>query len=203
MGAADLSPQQREQLLGTLNRWMQSGKIGVLSTAPQLGRVCLAWAPAEGLQSCSHAGSGGGAKARVVAKYLGGCGAGRTYICIEPNGDITPCVYMPHRVLGNIRNRSFVDIFRRNEFWEVLCDRDWRTHHCQVCEFKDYCGGCRARADAYYGELNAGDPGCLFNAKHWDELVRRGIAADAAPAARSTPAGVRPVILKQRSAPLL
>jgi radical SAM protein with 4Fe4S-binding SPASM domain len=195
MGAADLNPRQREQLLGTLNRWMQTGKIGVLSTAPQLGRVCLAWAPADGLQSCSHAGSGGGAKARVVAKYLGGCGAGRTYICIEPNGDITPCVYMPHRVLGNIRNRSFADIFRRNEFWEVLCDRDWRTHHCQVCEFKNYCGGCRARADAYYGELNAGDPGCLFNEKHWDELVRRGIVADPASAAQPSHADRCPVTL--------
>ena len=107
----------------------------------------------------------------MVAKYLGGCGAGRDYVSIEPNGDITPCVYLPHRVLGNIRQRRFVDIFRNNEFWELLCDRDRRTHHCEVCEFKHYCGGCRARADAYFGELNAGDPGCVFNAKHWERLV--------------------------------
>ncbi|TWT42198.1 Antilisterial bacteriocin subtilosin biosynthesis protein AlbA [Phycisphaerae bacterium RAS1] len=174
----DLNPQQREWLLKTLNLWMQSGKIGVISTAPQFGRVCVAHAPTDGKQACSHAGSGGGEKARVIAKYLGGCGAGRDYVAIEPNGNITPCVYLPHRVQGSIRKRSFIDIFRNNEFWELLCDRDRRTHHCEVCEFKHYCGGCRARADAYFGELNAGDPGCVFNEKHWDDLVQRGIATD-------------------------
>ena len=177
----DLTPGQREQLLETLNRWMQSGRIGVISTAPQFGRVCIAHAPVEGRQACSHAGSGGGQKARVIAKYLGGCGAGRTYVCLEPDGTITPCVYLPHRVLGNIRERSFRNIFRENEFWDLMCDRGRRLQHCEVCEFKHYCGGCRARADAYYGELNAGDPGCLFNQKHWDELVRRGIASETEP----------------------
>ncbi len=171
MTAEDLTPRQRERMLQTFNRWMQAGKIGVISTAPQLGRLSMTSAPIEGRQACSHAGSGGGEKARVVAKYLGACGAGRTYVCIEPNGDITPCVYIPHRLLGNIRNRRFVDIVRNNEFWEILCDRDRRTGHCEVCEFKNYCGGCRARADAYFGELNASDPGCIFNEKHWDALV--------------------------------
>jgi radical SAM protein with 4Fe4S-binding SPASM domain len=73
-------------------------------------------------------------------------------------------------VLGNVRNRPFVDIFRRNDFYEILNDRDQRTHHCEVCEFKYYCGGCRARADAYFGHANAGDPGCVFNDRAWDEL---------------------------------
>jgi len=171
MVESDLDPAQRERLLHTFNAWMQSGRMGIISTAPQFGRVCVAHAPIEGRQACSHAGSGGGEKARVVAKYLGGCGAGRDYVSIEPNGDITPCVYLPHRVLGNVRQRRFIDIFRNNEFWELLCDRDRRTHHCEVCEFKHYCGGCRARADAYFGELNAGDPGCVFNAKHWERLM--------------------------------
>ncbi|MFH0983871.1 MAG: radical SAM protein [Planctomycetota bacterium] len=171
MTTSDLTPQQREQLLRTFNAWMQSGRISILSTAPQLGRVSLAHAPLEGLQSCSHIGGGGGEKARVVAKYLGGCGAGRTYVCIEPNGTITPCVYMPQRVLGNVRNRPFLEIFRNNEFADLLCDRERRTHHCEVCEFKYYCGGCRARADAYFGHVNSGDPGCIFNSTHWDGLV--------------------------------
>ena len=177
MAESDLNPGQREQLLQLLNKWMQSGRIGVLSTSPQFGRVCIADAPIEGKQSCSHVGGGGGEKARVIAKYLGGCGAGRCYVAVEPNGDITPCVYLPHRVLGNIRRRRLADIFRHNEFWELLCDRDWRTHHCEVCEFKHYCGGCRARADAYFGELNAGDPGCVFNHKHWDALTAQGSVA--------------------------
>jgi len=173
----DISPSQREELLALLNETMQAGEIGVISTAPQLGRVCMAGAALEdGRVTCSHAGSGSGTKARVVAKYLGGCGAGRTYICIEPNGNVTPCVYLPHRVMGNVREGRLADIFRNSVFWEVLNDRDRRLHHCEVCAFRTYCGGCRARADAYFGQLHAGDPGCIFNDKHWQALVDSGVA---------------------------
>ena len=182
MVAGDITPRQREELLAMLNAKMQEGGIGIISTAPQLGRVCLAGAAVDGGRvSCSHAGSGSGAKARVVAKYLGGCGAGRTYVCIEPNGNVTPCVYLPHRVMGNVRRRSVAEIFRRNAFWEILNDRGRRLHHCEVCALRNYCGGCRARADAYFGQLHAGDPGCIFNAKHWERLVAEGVAVPGDP----------------------
>ena len=177
MVSGDITPRQREELLGLLAAKMQEGGMGVISTAPQLGRVCLAGAAVgEGRVSCSHAGSGSGAKARVVAKYLGGCGAGRTYVCVEPNGNVTPCVYLPHRVMGNVRDKALIDIFRESVFWEVLNDRSRRLHHCEVCAFRQYCGGCRARADAYFGQLHAGDPGCIFNARHFDALVEAGVA---------------------------
>jgi len=168
----DITPQQRERLLALLDRTMQAGRIGVISTAPQLGRHCLSHAAYPGSRTaCSHAGSGSGAKARVVARYLGGCGAGRTYACIQPNGDVTPCVYMPHAVMGNVRHAEYPDIWREHPLWETLNDRDAFTHHCGTCRFKFYCGGCRARADAYFGDPAAGDPGCVFNQAHWDRLV--------------------------------
>ena len=171
----DLTPRQRDWLLRRLNDLAQSRQIGVLSTSPQFGRTCLAYAPIDGMVAASHLGAAGGEKARVVAKYVGGCGAGRCYMCIEPNGDCTPCVYMPHRVFGNVRQRSLGELFRGNPYWDLLCDRDRRDGHCQVCSFKNYCGGCRARADAYYGDPAGADPGCLFNEDMWDQLV----AADA------------------------
>jgi radical SAM protein with 4Fe4S-binding SPASM domain len=95
---------------------------------------------------------------------------------------------MPHRVMGNLRSRRLEDIFRQSVFWDILNDRDHRLHHCEVCAFKQYCGGCRARADAYFGHLHAGDPGCVFNRRHWDDLVASGVAVvddDASPADRS------------------
>ncbi|KKK65717.1 hypothetical protein LCGC14_2971350, partial [marine sediment metagenome] len=163
MVSGDITPTQREELLGMLNEYMQSGRIGVISTAPQLGRTCLTHAAGEGGRtSCSHAGSGSGTKARVVAKYLGGCGAGRTYICIEPNGDVTPCVYLPHRVMGNLRRGRLDEIFR-DGYYDLLNDRTDRLHNCRTCDYANFCGGCRARSDAYFGRLDAGDPGCVFN----------------------------------------
>jgi radical SAM protein with 4Fe4S-binding SPASM domain len=184
MVSGEITPQQREQLLETLNRYMQSGRIGVISTAPQLGRTCLMRAGEAGRTACSHAGSGSGFKARVVAKYLGGCGAGRTYICIQPNGDATPCVYLPHRVIGNLLAAGVEEVFR-NGYYDLLNDRTSRLHHCRVCDFANYCGGCRARSDAYFGRLDAGDPGCIFNQEQWDQLVASGVInpqdADAPP----------------------
>lgn len=180
MTDGDISPARREELLALLNERMQSGRIGVISTAPQLGRVCLAGATlTEGRTTCSHAGSGSGVKARVVAKYLGGCGAGRTYVCVQPDGDVTPCVYMPQRVMGNVRRKPLERIFRDSVFWEVLNDRDRRWGHCEVCAFKQYCGGCRARADAYYGALNGPDPGCVLNDLHWEAILDGQQAASA------------------------
>ena len=192
MVSGDITPSQREQLLAILNEKMQADGIGVISTAPQLGRVCLAGTVIDGdRMTCSHAGAGSGVRARVVAKYLGGCGAGRTYVCIEPGGDVTPCVYIPHRVMGNVREKPFVEIYRDSVFWDILNDRDHRLHHCEVCAFKQYCGGCRARADAYFGQLHAGDPGCIFNEKHWQRLVADGVAVvpdDLAPESMDLPA---------------
>ncbi|MFP4106745.1 MAG: radical SAM protein [Phycisphaerae bacterium] len=186
MVSGDITPSQREELLALLNRKMQEDGIGIISTAPQLGRVCLAGAALEsGKVTCSHAGSGSGVKARVVAKYLGGCGAGRTYVCIEPDGNVTPCVYLPHRVMGNLRDRPLAEIYRDGVFWDVLNNRDERLHHCRVCSYKEYCGGCRARADAYFGQLHAGDPGCVFNEKHWEKLVADGVAVDEGAPARA------------------
>jgi radical SAM protein with 4Fe4S-binding SPASM domain len=183
MRRTDLTPRQREWLLRRLNDLAQSRRIGVLSTCPQFGRTCLAYAPVEGMVAASHLGAAGGAKARVVARYIGGCGAGRCYMCIEPNGDTTPCVYMPGRVFGNVRRAPLVRLFRENPYWDLLCDRDRRGGHCQVCQFKHYCGGCRARADAYYGELAGPDPGCLFNEPQWDRLVEADAEPPAVPAA--------------------
>ena len=166
----DLSPKQREKLLRLLNEHSQQGKIGILSTAPQFGRVALAFEPMSGRMSVSHAGGGGGLAARVVAKYLGGCGAGRTYVCLEPNGDVTPCVYMPNHPFGNVRGRGLLELFRNSPYWDDLWDRSDRDGHCKTCRYKNYCGGCRARADAYFGSIKANDPGCIFNQGNWDTI---------------------------------
>ena len=63
----DPTPGQREKLLRLLNRHMQEGRIGILSTAPQFGRVALAFSPADGRMSASHCGGGAGEGGRPPA----------------------------------------------------------------------------------------------------------------------------------------
>jgi radical SAM protein with 4Fe4S-binding SPASM domain len=168
----DVTPEQREKLLIKLNGYIQKGEIGVISTCPQFGRVCLGNSPVYvGRVAATHCGSGSGVKARVIAKYLGGCGAGRTYVCIQPNGNVTPCVYMPDRVMGNLRDQTLQKIIDNSPLWDLLNNRDERWGHCGKCAFRYYCGGCRARADAYYEDPAGPDPGCIFNTEHWNKLV--------------------------------
>ena len=171
MAPCDITPEQRDELLRLLQGWMESKRIGVISTAPQFGRICLSNAAVDGMVSCSHAGNAAGAKARVVARYLGGCGAGRTYACLQPNGDLTPCVYMPGRVMGNVKHRSITEVFQQNQWWDMFCNRDDRGGACGSCDFRNYCGGCRARADAYFDRLDGPDPGCTNNLKYWQQLI--------------------------------
>lgn len=90
----------------------------------------------------------------------GSCPAGKHYCRITPEGDITPCPYMPVSV-GNLRKESFDEIWHNSP---VL--NDLREPHlggrCGECEFSEICGGCRCRAYAAYGDYLAEDPSCSY-----------------------------------------
>ena len=47
----------------------------------------------------------------------GGCLAGTNYARVTPNGDLTPCPYMPLSA-GNIRDNSFVDLWEKSEIFD-------------------------------------------------------------------------------------
>jgi radical SAM protein with 4Fe4S-binding SPASM domain len=166
----DMTPGQRELLLRRLQEHLLESKITIVSTAPQFGRACIVYGPEEGLFATGHAGRGPGKKTMVLSRYIGGCGTGRCYCAIQPNGVITPCVYISSIKVGDIRQQSLRDIWN-NSLFDTLADRDDRGDHCGVCTYRHYCGGCRARALAYTGDIQAGDPGCIYNSHQWRELT--------------------------------
>jgi AdoMet-dependent heme synthase len=90
----------------------------------------------------------------------GSCPAGKAYCRIMPEGDVTPCPYMP-LVAGNLRQQSFGDIWHTATVFAAL-----RQPHlggrCGACEFSQICGGCRCRAYATYGDYLAEDPACAY-----------------------------------------
>lgn len=177
----DLSPQERHELLKYLyTRMMDSNcKLICYSTAPQYSMV--SWEFAYGIYSASgivstHFTSEAAMQAlqgrtKSLADFLGGCGAGRLYCGLEPNGDITPCVFMPIK-LGNIRKDHLRDVWHSSEVLWKLRNRD-ALEGCGACEYRYICGGCRARAYGYYGDVQAPDPGCVHNMRYWRELKRK------------------------------
>lgn len=158
---ADLTPQMREELLETLYKHMREGSIEVMTTAPQFARICMS--RSKDTVAMAHFGAGTTSeKTRLLAEFLGGCGAGRLYCAIQPNGVVTPCVYMPIEI-GNLREKTLQEIWKQSEIMQELREREQLLDNCGRCSFKNVCGGCRARAYAYTGNISGCDPGCIRN----------------------------------------
>jgi radical SAM protein with 4Fe4S-binding SPASM domain len=90
----------------------------------------------------------------------GSCPAGKYYCRITPEGDVTPCPYMPVSA-GSLRERGFGEIWRGARVFEDLRDPELGGR-CGTCEFRKICGGCRCRAYATYGDYLAEDPACGY-----------------------------------------
>jgi radical SAM protein with 4Fe4S-binding SPASM domain len=165
----DLSPQEREQALRVLWEKLKQGKgnVNVLSTAPQFARVALEAEIGKDkkIVPTHFANPSLSGKLVNLAEFIGGCGCGRFYCALRPNGDIDPCVFFPLTV-GNIMKDDFQTLWRENTILQELRNKDLLEGNCGSCKYRFYCGGCRARAYGYTGNYLAPDPGCIRNASH-------------------------------------
>jgi len=169
----DLTPREREELLSFLYAKLidENRKLDTFSTAPQYAVTSLkfAFGPVVATHFTNRAATEMlKGRTKSLTEFIGGCGAGRLYCGIEPNGDIEPCVFIPIKV-GNIREQSLVDIWRNSPILKQIRSRD-AFKGCGECEYKYVCGGCRARAYAYFNDLQGPDPGCNINQKYWEEV---------------------------------
>ncbi len=105
----------------------------------------------------------------LLKGYVGGCRAGTNYCRITPEGEITPCPYMPGGV-GNIKNLSFNDIWSDSELFQQLRHPKYEGK-CEYCEFKLLCGGCRARALAESNNVLGEDPWCSYEPEKGNKHV--------------------------------
>jgi radical SAM protein with 4Fe4S-binding SPASM domain len=189
---SDLAPEERENVLRLCWNKMKATGIQVLSTAPQYARVAQQIeAKPIMINTAGKVVSGytNGEDACVVpthfsnprlsgelkrlADFIGGCGCGRFYVALEPNGDIYPCVFFPHdetMKVGNIFRDDFEQIWRRSRLFWKLRDKDKLKANCGICQYRYTWGGCRARAYNYFGDVLAPDPGCIRNEEAWRRL---------------------------------
>jgi len=89
----------------------------------------------------------------------GGCPAGTHYMGIRPNGDVTPCPYLP-QFGGNLKNSKLESIWRTSDLFTSIRERNKLGGRCGACECNSLCGGCRARAYGVTGDYLAEDPLC-------------------------------------------
>ncbi|HEX9261088.1 MAG TPA: radical SAM protein [Candidatus Bathyarchaeia archaeon] len=157
---ADISPAMYEHMIKTT--FAKTGKHNLNvrpSCAPQFMRI----ARDMGLD---------------MKQWIRGCLAGLYYCRVYPNGDITPCPYLPVK-LGNTREKTFSEIWFQSEVLKNLRDFSKLEGKCGTCDHRHLCGGCRARAYGlssdfidFCGDLNepaelrgdylAEDPWCVY-----------------------------------------
>lgn len=88
-----------------------------------------------------------------------GCLAGQLIVLIDVDGNVLPCSYFP-MAAGNIREKSFKDIWENSELFKDLRNFKAYKGRCGSCEYVEVCGGCRARAYAMTGDYMDEEPFC-------------------------------------------
>jgi len=196
----DLTPKERLSILELIGRRIvdlsiqakeeeeKTGKSTIIvdryfSTCPQYASVVkkIAKEKKQNFTVSAHYAALRGVE--NIANFLGGCGAARLYMCLEPNGDMKPCVFFPTNrdtVRGNILRDDFESIWDHDEmFWKLRTRENLKSYDvggrlvgCGNCEDKYICGGCRARSYSYFnGDLDGPDIGCVDNEELWAKIM--------------------------------
>ena len=186
---SDMTPAQYDEVLEALYRIQRKYDRRMLvnaKCAPHYIKTVLE-------HERDHPGeAAGAAPIRIYSGGAGGCPAGTHYMGIRPNGDVTPCPYLPV-FAGNLRAESLTDLWTSSELFTGIRRRSSLDGRCGGCEMNAHCGGCRARAYGMTGDLMAEDPLCthtpgtfagapLLAARGPADFSRPAVAAGAASA---------------------
>jgi len=157
MGGGDLAPADYEAVLADLARWEGDYRGRMLvraKCAPHFMRHVHATDPDS-----------------PVLRYETRCPCGTQYCRITPDGKVTPCPYLPE-VAGDLTRERFGDVWRSAPLFQRLREGTLGGR-CGRCEYRELCGGCRARAFALNGDLLAEDPSCTYEPEGDRAVIER------------------------------
>ena len=93
-----------------------------------------------------------------------GLNDGKGFVFISHTGEVFPSGFMPLSA-GNVRLQDLAIIYRESPLFKDLRDTSKLEGKCGSCEFKQICGGSRARAHALTGNPHAEEPCCSYTSK--------------------------------------
>ena len=93
-----------------------------------------------------------------------GINDGKGFVFISHVGEVYPSGFLPVSG-GNVRRHSLADIYRNSPLFQSLRDSKNLEGKCGVCEYREICGGSRARSFAMTGDLFAEEPCCVYQPK--------------------------------------
>ncbi|MCW5979266.1 MAG: radical SAM protein [Bryobacteraceae bacterium] len=93
-----------------------------------------------------------------------GCLAGAAVCFVSHQGEVYPCGYLPVSA-GNLRHDRFRDVWENAPIFQQLRDTGNLEGKCGICEYKNVCMGCRARAYGMTGDYLGEEPFCIYEPK--------------------------------------
>ena len=90
-----------------------------------------------------------------------GVNEGKGFVFISHIGDVFPSGFLPLKA-GNVKKQSLGDVYRSSELFLSLRDSNNLKGKCGRCEFRELCGGSRARAWSMTGDVFESDPLCTY-----------------------------------------
>jgi len=100
-------------------------------------------------------------QAGEVSRAPRGVNEAKGFVFISHIGDVYPSGFLPLKA-GNVKNEALSDIYRSSTLFTSLRNPTNLKGKCGRCEFRDLCGGSRARAWAMTGDVFAEDPLCMY-----------------------------------------
>jgi len=86
---------------------------------------------------------------------------GKGFVFVSHIGDVCPSGFFPVSA-GNVKRTPLWWLYRYAPLFQALRDTSRLKGKCKVCEFKEVCGGSRARALAVSGDAFAEEPCCVY-----------------------------------------
>jgi radical SAM protein len=107
------------------------------------------------------------AKTRTASWATRRVNDGKGFLFVSHVGNVYPSGFLPIHA-GNIRETPLSEIYRNAPIFKSLRDTSKLEGKCGACEYKEICGGSRARAYAVTGDPLAAEPCCIYQPKNWD-----------------------------------
>ncbi len=153
-----IAPEQYEQVFERLWHHAQHQPYAVKTTeAPHYRRYVLQRGgdPLAGRFTRPHGAPNASHRAPL------GIGDGRGIMFVNHTGEIYPAGFLPLKC-GHFPQDSVVDVYQNHPTFLALRDPNGFHGRCGVCEFRQVCGGSRARAYALTGDPLQTDPDCVY-----------------------------------------
>ena len=168
----ELSPEQFEDIFAKLYALQKKASFIVKVTeAPHYRRYVVEQEKHRSRTEKAKAKTPTGLRVRkLLAREIGphgslgqaprGVNSGKGFMFVSHTGDMYPSGFLPIAA-GNVRHTSPGEIYRDSPIFKELRDPSRLKGRCGRCEYRDLCGGSRARAYALTRDYLAEDSSCL------------------------------------------